>query len=383
MNKFTKKMICFLLAIIVVFSTIGPNLTVSANEQVQVLPDFENLQRGLEKSATNFLVVEAYAMSAQQNTRIVFDKMQEIALNVGVLTDLQVHLSDINTAALHWLDVVKPKMQTVTQDVISWTNTYEAFSDPLIETANANDMDNFQYGLNLLKQRAEGYQKNAIDIHGLLIDYRDTLSSIVSNLQTDFNKIEAAVDGETGLVAELNREIERLNTRLSEINMQISNIAFGAAGSITLAIVGAKVATVFPLAGGAMILIGVVALTGLTATIIALNVERDKVMDDIAQKTKDLAQTEYEMTIFTNIKDDVVVLHANSDRAKHSTEGLKKYWYDVHEKIGAVITTIDEGQWDNLFWVVPQLEDTAKAAMQLNDFAKHIQLGYDYAEINL
>ncbi|MFS1511019.1 HBL/NHE enterotoxin family protein [Chengkuizengella sp. SCS-71B] len=383
MNMFTKKMICFLLAMLVVFSTIGPNLTVSANEQVQVLPDFENLQRGLQDSATNFLVVEAYAMSAQQNTRIVFDKMQEIALNVGVVTDLQVHLSDINTAALHWLDVVKPKMQTVTQDVISWTNTYDAFADPLIETAEANDMENFQYGLNLLKQRAEGYQKNANDIHGLLIDYRNTLSSIVSNLQTDFNTIEAAVDGETGLVAELNREIERLNTRLAEINMQISNIAFATGGAITLGLIGAKVASVFPLVGGGMMIVGLIAFGALTATIIALNAERDKVMDDIAQKTKDLVQTEYEMTIFTNIKDDVVVLHANSDRAKHSTEGLKTYWFDVHEKIGAVIKTIDDGKWDNLFWVVPQLLDTEKAAMQLNDFAKHIQLGYDYAEKNL
>ncbi|NDI33208.1 HBL/NHE enterotoxin family protein [Chengkuizengella sediminis] len=379
MNKFTKKGLCFVLAIVVGFGIISPNFSVSADElPPEEVISLAGLFKDLEDMATGFAVTEAYARTATVNTKIVFDKIKKISLNVGLVQPLETHLNDINTASKKWLDDIKPKMQQVNQNIISWTNTQTAFITPLRNALQNNDKDTFVLGLGLLQNEAESYQKDIDGLVATLISYRGTLEDIVGKLSADFNKIKKEVEGKDGSLAVFRSEIETLNLELKAINQQLTGLAFGAAGGITMGIVGAVISTAFPIAGGVMMLTGVITVGALSITMIVLSEKREDVLRKIANKTREINQTKFEYGVLSHINDDTAILRDNTKLAFDASENMKSQWTVMGTKIKNIIRKLNL-DWDkNKVFLPAQLNSLEKEGAQLNKFAQGLQLEYQF-----
>ncbi|NDI33920.1 HBL/NHE enterotoxin family protein [Chengkuizengella sediminis] len=379
MNKYITKVLCIVLTITLGFSMISPSFKVYANEEIssEEVISLEGLFDGLEEASTAFAITEAYAMTATTQTRIVFDKIEEISRNVNLVQPLETHLNDINGAATTWLDEIKPQMLQVNQDIISWTNTQAAFAAPLRQAYENNDKDNFILGLSLLQAEAEGYQMVVGELEEQLNSYRDELADIVANLATDFNTIKNAVEGEDGQLAVLRSELDTLNLELESLNKQITGLAFGAGGAIVLGLIGAAVSTAFPLVGGVMMFTGFVAFWAQTGVLIALAEKREDILREIAAKTEDLNQTEFEYGVLAHIMDDTDILRSNTQLAFEATEGLKSQWVIMGTKIENLKNKL-ELDWENSFFLPYQIDILETEANQLNEFARGLQLEYDF-----
>ncbi|WLR41161.1 HBL/NHE enterotoxin family protein [Bacillus carboniphilus] len=366
--KVTKKiMISSALATALSMNTIIP-MNVLATERVETTttnqtiaenylgPD--GLKQAMEDTASNALVMDAYALTILKQEDIFFKNIESLEIN-DLSANLTSHQQTARNNAAYWLDTLKPSLIQVNENIIGYNTKFQNYYDTLVSLAKANDKETLNFGLELLHSEIE---ENKEEVDALIEDlttFKHSLFTDVQSFRSDSNDITALLSGNNALIPQLKDQISAYN---DAINTDIAIIAGGAAGEVVGVAMFAGGVILFPTApylGGGLMVAGVAVVGGSTAAIIIASNDLQSKQQALKDATTNLTQLETEVVVLETLNNQVNYFVETIDIAIESLKNISDQWNTLSSKYNTLIDTVEDTSGDLGIFVIPQL-NTAK-----------------------
>lgn len=319
----------------------------------------EGLKDALEKTGSNMLVMDLYALTIVKQANVNFDGLTVIN------NDLQKSIKDNHDAsktnAKQWLDGLKPQIIQTNQNIINYNTQFQNYYDVLVEAANNNDKETLKAVLTSLDESISE-NKGAVDrlVQDLKV-FRGKLELDTQNLKTDTNKITDILSGQDAGIPLMQKQIEANQTLIDENNKVYiaSSVATALGAYLTATIIFAP--------------IGAGALGGGIYGVTTSQQQIKTAQDEIINLSKNISTAQQQVGKLTLLKNNTNNLTATIDAAITALENVKNQWQTMGAKYKSLNDNVDRINLDKLTLLKADLNIAKRSWEQVNKYAENIQ----------
>ncbi|MFK4469426.1 enterotoxin (plasmid) [Bacillus mycoides] len=319
----------------------------------------EGLKDALEKTGSNMLVMDLYALTIVKQANVNFDGLTVIN------NDLQKSIKDNHDAsktnAKQWLDGLKPQIIQTNQNIINYNTQFQNYYDVLVEAANNNDKETLKAVLTSLDESISE-NKGAVDrlVQDLKV-FRGKLELDTQNLKTDTNKITDILSGQDAGIPLMQKQIEANQTLIDENNKVYiaSSVATALGAYLTATIIFAP--------------IGAGALGGGIYGVTTSQQQIKTAQDEIINLSKNISTAQQQVGKLTVLKNNTNNLTATIDAAITALENVKNQWQTMGAKYKSLNDNVDRINPDKLTLLKADLNIAKRSWEQVNKYAENIQ----------
>lgn len=303
-----------------------------------------------------------------------------------ILPDLPEHQAKARDHATSWRDVIQPQMISTNTDIVSFSNNFDSYYDPLVKLAvkiqqNPSDtasINTFKLGVQQLQALVAQKQTATHNVVNSVGGFQTTLAEDARNFASDFTTAEAALAGKDGQIAALGKQIDAINSAMSK------DLTMIAAGS-TAAVVGGLMIAVGALAeiatagvSTALIVGGLVVVGAGAGVAIAGGVDYAKQTSALstAITTKTKLQQQYSAT--KNVNTIVQNLSGQASAAVQAAGSLLAGWQTLEQDFIVFQSALTSATPDLGYFLIAQL-NAAKA--DWDDVGNHARKLLDYGSL--
>ncbi|QWH04210.1 non-hemolytic enterotoxin subunit B [Bacillus mycoides] len=320
----------------------------------------EGLKDALEKTGSNMLVMDLYALTIVKQANVNFDGLTVIN------NDLQKSIKDNHDAsktnAKQWLDGLKPQIIQTNQNIINYNTQFQNYYDVLVEAANNKDKETLKAVLTSLDDSISE-NKDAVDkLVQDLKDFRGKLELDTQNLKTDANKVTDILSGQDAGIPLMQKQIETNQTLIDENNKVYiaSSVATALGAYLTATIVFAP--------------IGAGALGGGIYGVTTSQQQIKAAQEEIKNLTENISTAKQQVAKLTVLKNNTNNLTETIDAAITALEKVKDKWQTMGTKYKSLNDNVDRINPDKLASIIKADLKTAKGSWeQVNKYAENIQ----------
>lgn len=320
----------------------------------------EGLKDALEKTGSNMLVMDLYALTVVKQANVNFDGLTVIN------NDLQTSIKDNHDAsrknAKQWLDGLKPQIIQTNQNIINYNTQFQNYYDVLVEAANNKDKETLKAVLTSLDDSISE-NKDAVDkLVQDLKDFRGKLELDTQNLKTDTNKVTDILSGQDAGIPLMQKQIETNQTLIDENNKVYiaSSVATALGAYLTATIVFAP--------------IGAGALGGGIYGVTTSQQQIKAAQEEIKNLTENISTAKQQVAKLTVLKNNTNNLTETIDAAITALEKVKDKWQTMGTKYKSLNDNVDRINPDKLASIIKADLKTAKGSWeQVNKYAENIQ----------
>ncbi|MFK4293054.1 HBL/NHE enterotoxin family protein [Bacillus sp. RC250] len=319
----------------------------------------EGLKDALEKTGSNMLVMDLYALTIVKQANVNFDGLTVIN------NDLQKSIKDNHDAsktnAKQWLDGLKPQIIQTNQNIINYNTQFQNYYDVLVEAVNNNDKETLKAVLTSLD---ESISENKGAVGRLVQDlkvFRGKLELDTQNLKTDTNKITDILSGQDAGIPLMQKQIEANQTLIDENNKVYiaSSVATALGAYLTATIIFAP--------------IGAGALGGGIYGVTTSQQQIKTAQDEIINLSKNISTAQQQVGKLTVLKNNTNNLTATIDAAITALENVKNQWQTMGAKYKSLNDNVDRINPDKLTLLKADLNIAKRSWEQVNKYAENIQ----------
>ncbi|MED1407054.1 HBL/NHE enterotoxin family protein [Bacillus mycoides] len=319
----------------------------------------EGLKDALEKTGSNMLVMDLYALTIVKQANVNFDGLTVIN------NDLQKSIKDNHDAsktnAKQWLDGLKPQIIQTNQNIINYNTQFQNYYDVLVEAANNNDKETLKAVLTSLDDSISE-NKGAVDrlVQDLKV-FRGKLELDTQNLKTDANKITDILSGQDAGIPLMQKQIETNQTLIDENNKVYiaSSVATALGAYLTATIIFAP--------------IGAGALGGGIYGVTTSQQQIKTAQDEIINLSKNISTAQQQVGKLTLLKNNTNNLTETIDAAITALENVKNQWQTMGAKYKSLNDNVDRINPDKLTLLKADLNIAKRSWEQVNKYAENIQ----------
>ncbi|MFP3413399.1 HBL/NHE enterotoxin family protein [Bacillus sp. SIMBA_074] len=320
----------------------------------------EGLKDAIEKTGSNMLVMDLYALTVVKQANVNFDGLTVIN------NDLQKSIKDNHDAsktnAKQWLDGLKPQIIQTNQNIINYNTQFQNYYDTLVESVNNNDKETLKAVLTSLDESIS-VNKDAVDkLVQDLKAFRGKLELDTQNLKTDANKITDILSGQDMGIPLMQKQIETNQTLIDENNkVYIGSSVATALGAYLVATIALAPIGAGPLGGG---IYGV----------ITSQEQIKKAQEEIIKLTENISTAKQQVVKLTFLKNNTKNLTETIDAAITALENVKNQWQTMGAKYKSLNDNVDRINSDKLATIIKVDLKIAKGSWeQVNKYAENIQ----------
>ncbi|EOO71730.1 HBL/NHE enterotoxin family protein [Bacillus mycoides] len=319
----------------------------------------EGLKDALEKTGSNMLVMDLYALTIVKQANVNFDGLTVIN------NDLQKSIKDNHDAsktnAKQWLDGLKPQIIQTNQNIINYNTQFQNYYDVLVEAANNNDKETLKAVLTSLD---DSISENKGTVDRLVQDlkvFRGKLELDTQNLKTDANKITDILSGQDAGIPLMQKQIETNQTLIDENNKVYiaSSVATALGAYLTATIIFAP--------------IGAGALGGGIYGVTTSQQQIKTAQDEIINLSKNISTAQQQVGKLTLLKNNTNNLTETIDAAITALENVKNQWQTMGAKYKSLNDNVDRINPDKLTLLKADLNIAKRSWEQVNKYAENIQ----------
>ncbi|MBM6647054.1 HBL/NHE enterotoxin family protein [Bacillus sp. RIT 809] len=320
----------------------------------------EGLKDAIEKTGSNMLVMDLYALTIVKQANVNFDGVTVIN------NDLQTSIKDNHDAsrknAKQWLDGLKPQIIQTNQNIINYNTQFQNYYDVLVEAANNKDKETLKAVLTSLDDSISE-NKGAVDkLVQDLKAFRGKLELDTQNLKTDANKITDILSGQDAGIPLMQKQIETNQTVIDENN----KVYIGSTVATTL---GAYLTATIVFAP-----IGAGALGGGVYGVITSKQQIQAAQEEIKKLTENISTAKQQVVKLTVLKNNTNNLTETIDAAITALENVKNQWQTMGAKYKSLNDNVDRINPDKLAAIIKADLKIAKGSWeQVNKYAENIQ----------
>ncbi|PFL15551.1 enterotoxin [Bacillus cereus] len=320
----------------------------------------EGLKDAIEKTGSNMLVMDLYALTIVKQANVNFDGVTVIN------NDLQTSIKDNHDAsrknAKQWLDGLKPQIIQTNQNIINYNTQFQNYYDVLVEAANNKDKETLKAVLTSLDDSISE-NKGAVDkLVQDLKAFRGKLELDTQNLKTDANKITDILSGQDAGIPLMQKQIEANQTLIDENNKVYiaSSVATALGAYLTATIIFAP--------------IGAGALGGGIYGVTTSQQQIKAAQDEIINLSKNISTAQQQVGKLTVLKNNTNNLTATIDAAITALENVKNQWQTMGAKYKSLNDNVDRINPDKLAAIIKADLKIAKGSWeQVNKYAENLQ----------
>lgn len=320
----------------------------------------EGLKDALEKTGSNMLVMDLYALTVVKQANVNFDGLTVIN------NDLQTSIKDNHDAsrknAKQWLDGLKPQIIQTNQNIINYNTQFQNYYDVLVEAVNNKDKETLKAVLTSLDDSISE-NKDAVDkLVQDLKAFRGKLELDTQNLKTDANKITDILSGQDAGIPLMQKQIETNQTLIDENNKVYiaSSVATALGAYLTATIVFAP--------------IGAGALGGGIYGVTTSQQQIKTAQEEIKNLTENISTAQQQVAKLTVLKNNTNNLTETIDAAITALENVKDKWQTMGTKYKSLNDNVDRINPDKLAAIIKADLKIAKGSWeQVNKYAENIQ----------
>ncbi|MGE6540894.1 HBL/NHE enterotoxin family protein [Bacillus luti] len=320
----------------------------------------EGLKDAIEKTGSNMLVMDLYALTIVKQANVNFDGLTVIN------NDLQKSIKDNHDAsktnAKQWLDGLKPQIIQTNQNIISYNTQFQNYYDVLVESVNNNDKETIKAVLTSLDDSISE-NKNAVDkLVQDLKAFRGKLEKDTQNLKTDANTITDILSGQDAGIPLMQKQIETNQTVIDENNKVYigSTVATSLGAYLTATVIFAP--------------IGAGALGGGIYGVVTSQQQIKTAQEEIKKLTENISTARQQVAKLTILKNNTNNLTGTIDAAITALENVKNQWQTMGAKYKSLNDSVDRINPDKLAAIIKADLKIAKGSWdQINKYAENIQ----------
>ncbi|MGH0944203.1 HBL/NHE enterotoxin family protein [Bacillus mycoides] len=332
----------------------------------------EGLKEAMEKTGSNTLVMELYALTILKQSNANFNG---VTIGDGSLkTKVINHQNIARNNATQWLDILKPKLITINQNIVNYNTKFQSYYETLVDAVNKRDKIMLSKGLTRLSTSITENKERVDQLLSDLRKFRNKLTTDTQSFKEDSNELTSNLAATNSGIPLLQQQVTTYNEAISKYN----KILIGSAVATTLgpiAIIGgtAVIATGAGTALGVALIAGGVSVTaGGAYGIIQAQKEMDTARLQIQNISMEISQAQLQVATLTNIKNQTEYLTNTIDIAISALQNISNQWETLGKKYGALINNITTISPNDLEFIKQDLT-TAKGSWEnISKFADNM-----------
>ncbi|WP_322365099.1 non-hemolytic enterotoxin subunit B [Bacillus cereus] len=320
----------------------------------------EGLKDAIEKTGSNMLVMDLYALTVVKQANVNFDGLTEI--NNDLQTSIRGNLDASRKNAEQWLDSLKPQIIHTNQNIINYNTQFQNYYDVLVEAVNKNDKETLKAVLTSLD---DSVSENKDAVGKLVQDlkaFRGKLELDTQNLKTDANKITDILAGQDAGIPLMEQQIGANQTLIDENNKVYiaSSVATSLGAYLTATVIFAP--------------IGAGALGGGIYGVVTSQQQIKAAQEKIIELTANISTAKQQVAKLTILKNNTNNLTATIDAAITALENVKNQWETMGAKYKSLNDNVDRINPDKLATIIKvDLKIAKNSWEQVNKYAENIQ----------
>ncbi len=320
----------------------------------------EGLTDALEKTGSNMLVMDLYALTIVKQANVNFDGLTVI--NNDLQTSIKENHDASRKNAKQWLDGLKPQIIQTNQNIINYNTQFQNYYDVLVEAVNNNDKETLK---DVLTSLDESISENKDAVDKLVKDlkaFRGKLELDTQNLKTDANKITDILSGQDAGIPLMQKQIETNQTLIDENNKVYiaSSVATALGAYLTATIIFAP--------------IGAGALGGGIYGVTTSQQQIKTAQDEIINLSKNISTAQQQVGKLTLLKNNTNNLTATIDAAITALENVKNQWQTMGAKYKSLNNNVDKINPNKDAKIITANLNIAKDSWEkVNKYAENIQ----------
>ncbi|MEG7928073.1 HBL/NHE enterotoxin family protein [Bacillus cereus] len=330
------------------------------------------LKDALKQTGSRMLVMDLYALTIVKQSNLSFDGVT--ALNADLKTSINQKLDVTRGNARQWLDVMKPQIIQVNQNVIGYNTRFQAYHDDLVRSVNTA-LENAKKNNNVLSaQDKEPIKTRLKTLNRSILNNTEAVNKLVTDLIAFRSKLEIDT---TGLKEDAETISRTLNDnekgipqkmKLIEVNQKIidDNIKLQIASGVSLALGPFVMATPLFMLGIPMIAGGIY---GTTVT----KLQIEQAQKEILKLEGELSSMHIQVGKLQVLKNNTNNLTGTIDEAITATEKIKQQWETIGAKYTTLLQDMEFIDTDALDSIVDDLDIAKKDWDDVKKSAEDIQ----------
>jgi len=296
-----------------------------------------SMNLSMSGQAAQALQIQNYCNSVKQQVPVDFRQFPNLKENQ---TQINNGLDLAKGHADRYLNQIQPQIITNISNISNYFSLQNAIPSVL---PPGSTKAQWLKQLSVLKEQALEYQKTSADTRLIIVSLNEDLLTDSRNFQTVVVNLNTKVQGNNGVLAELNNEIDKIN---SAINGAIAGIVLGGllvVGGAFVTAVGA-VANFVTAGTSSIAVIGGVAImvagaAGITAGSIVLHNSLNA-RQELYQKRTNLNS---EVLLATQIGNGYKGLQVQAANAVTAATQMSNAWDALTSDLGSLISNLDKG----------------------------------------
>lgn len=338
-----------------------------------------NIKAGADASTTAAVIIQNYVGTILTQADLSLP---------DILPDLPEHQAKARDHATSWRDVIQPQMISTNTDIVSFSNNFNSYYDPLINLAvkiqqNPSDtasINTFKLGVQQLQALVAAKQKATNVVVNSVGGFQTTLGEDARNFASDFNTAQATLAGKDGQIAALGKQIDAIH---SAMNKDLTMIAAGS----TAAVVGGLMIAVGALAEIATagvstgLIVGGLVVVGTGAGVaIAGGVDYAKQTSALSTAITTKTKLEQQYSATKTVNTIVQNLSGQASAAVQAAGSLLAGWQTLEQDFIVFQSALTTATPDLGYFLIAQL-NAAKA--DWDDVGEHARKLLDYGSLTV
>lgn len=319
----------------------------------------EGLKDAIEKTGSNMLVMDLYALTVVKQANVNFDGLTVI--NNDLQTSIKGNHDASRNNAKQWLDGLKPQIIQTNQNIINYNTQFQNYYDVLVEAVDNKDKETLKAVLTSLEDSISE-NKDAVDkLVQDLKAFRGKLELDTQNLKNDADKIGFILSGQDAGIPLMQKQIETNQTLIDENNKVYigSSVATALGAYLTATVVFAP--------------IGAGALGGGIYGVITSKQQINAAQEEIKKLTENISIAKQQVAQLTILKSNTNNLTGTIDAAITALENIKYKWVTMGTKYKSLNDNVDRINPDNLKLIKADLKIAKGSWEQVNKYAENMQ----------
>ncbi|MFG2639066.1 HBL/NHE enterotoxin family protein [Streptomyces sp. NPDC048362] len=275
-----------------------------------------------EEHGTCVRLIQGYATSLERQMPVNFEfggipGLKEMSGVVGG------NLVVAKAHATEFLNVYQPKAVDVVVSIRDLADMYDSITSELTPKSTKAEVVN---ALSEFKELVEGYTEQAAGVASAMQTARQNFNADSANMTQGVSDLEAKLAGTSGILAEIDKQVDELN---SQINGMIGGMVASVLGAIAGAIMIAVGAVGSVLTGGTsvpLIVAGVAVCAGGVGGSIAGGIKLAEAIELRDQKILQRAEIHQQLPAVKLLKDNLALFSTQASNSAAASQAMANSW---------------------------------------------------------
>ncbi|HDR8072504.1 TPA: alpha-helical pore-forming toxin family protein [Bacillus cereus] len=333
----------------------------------------EGLRGAIEKTGSNALVMDLYALSIIKQANINFKDVTVV--DNSLKTKIIYHQNIARDNANKWLNRIKPQLISTNQNIINYNTKFQNYYDALVTAIDNKDRVTLTKGLTKLSTSILENKEKTDRLVDSLRKFRNKMTEDTQSFKKDSNQLTSILSSQDAGIPLLQAKMTAYNEAVRKLNAVLIGSAVATAlgpvaivGGIVLVATGAG----GPL-GVVLIAGGAAALAGGSTGVVLARKELDNAHVEIQKVAGQITEAQSQVASLTNIKNQTEYLTNTIDIAITAMQNISNQWYKMGAKYNSLLQNVRSISLEDFDFIK---EDISIARDSWNDIREYSERLY-------